>query len=93
MSNMLHEGKSLAHSSLISSAVSTKEGVTPAGTFKETGPLTKFTFHPRLRAALASAYPILPEEGLDKKRTGSIHSLVGPAVTKQRNALAFISFK
>jgi hypothetical protein len=49
----------------------------------KTGPETRFTLKFRLYASLAKAYPILPEDGLDMNRTGSIHSLVGPADIKQ----------
>ena len=39
----------------------------------------------------AKAYPIFPEDGLLMNRTGSRYSLVGPAVTRQRIGLAFMT--
>ena len=48
--------------------------------FNETGPLTKLTDAPSSIAASARAYPIFPELLLDINLTGSICSLVGPAV-------------
>jgi hypothetical protein len=35
----------------------------------------------------------LPVDGFERKRTGSNHSLVGPAVTRQRIELAFVTLK
>ena len=46
------------------------------------GPATSVTFAPLLAKASAIAYPIFPEERLDTNLTGSITSIVGPAVTK-----------
>src|SRR5688572_22873634 len=45
------------------------------------GPEMSVTWCPRASAASAIAYPIFPEERLLMKRTGSIASRVGPAVT------------
>src|SRR5688572_2353466 len=45
------------------------------------GPEMRVTSCPRANAACAIAYPILPDERLLMKRTGSIASRVGPAVT------------
>src|SRR4030042_2643679 len=45
------------------------------------GPLIRVTSAPLLNAALAKAYPIFPDDLFDKNLTGSIYSLVGPAVT------------
>ena len=57
---------------------------TPSGGRSVTGPEMSVTSAPRSRAASAMAKPILPEERLLKKRTGSIISRVGPAVTSTR---------
>ena len=65
----------------MSSALSTGTTSTKSGGSKETGPDTSVTCAPRCIATLASAYPILPVERLEIKRTGSIASTVGPAVT------------
>ena len=43
------------------------------------------TSAPAIQAASASAYPILPLEGLERKRTASKCSTVGPAVTSRRS--------
>ena len=54
---------------------------TPGGAARLTGPLTSTTLAPASRAASATAYPIFPELRLVMKRTGSMRSRVGPAVT------------
>src|SRR3981081_1993706 len=54
---------------------------TPSGAAMLAGPEINFTSCPAAPAASAIAYPILPEERLLRKRTGSIGSRVGPAVT------------
>ena len=46
------------------------------------GPATKVTFAPAFAAASAIENPILPDEWLPIKRTGSIASKVGPAVIR-----------
>ena len=61
----------------------------PSGSWRLTGPETRSTDHPCLRAASAKAKPILPVDGLLINRTGSINSWVGPAVIKQRSELVF----
>src|SRR5437762_14133775 len=53
----------------------------PSGGATLAGPEISFTLCPAARAASAIAYPIFPEERLLIKRTGSIASRVGPAVT------------
>mgnify|MGYP002062386975 CR=1 FL=1 len=65
-------------------AVSTSTLVTPAGVARVTGPATRVTCAPCAASALATAKPILPELRLAMKRTGSIGSRVGPAVTSAR---------
>jgi hypothetical protein len=49
---------------------------------KDVGPATRVTRAPRRAAAAASANPIVPVEPLERKRTGSMASRVGPAVTR-----------
>src|SRR5437588_11641249 len=53
----------------------------PTGRTILTGPEINLTWCPAASAASAIAYPIFPEERLLRKRTGSIASRVGPAVT------------
>src|SRR5205809_4951582 len=53
----------------------------PAGRAILAGPEISLTSCPATSAASAIAYPILPDERLLMKRTGSIASRVGPAVT------------
>src|SRR5436190_20973688 len=53
----------------------------PGGRAMLAGPEIRVTSCPATRAASATAYPIFPEERLLIKRTGSIASRVGPAVT------------
>src|ERR1700730_12524161 len=53
----------------------------PSGGATLAGPEISFTLCPAAIAASAIAYPIFPEERLLMKRTGSIASRVGPAVT------------
>ena len=48
------------------------------------GPTTSVTAAPRSNASAATANPILPVERFPTKRTGSIGSHVGPAVTTMR---------
>ena len=62
-------------------AVPTVTSVTPAGGGSVVGPVISVTSAPRRRATRATAYPMRPLERFDRKRTGSIGSLVGPAVT------------
>jgi hypothetical protein len=50
----------------ISCAVLTRVSATPAGTITDVGPDTSVTSAPRRRAASAMAYPILPEERLER---------------------------
>ncbi len=47
----------------------------------DTGPAISVTRAPRTAARSATRKPIVPEERLLRYRTGSIASLVGPAVT------------
>ena len=70
--------------SYMSAAETTGTTATPSGGASETGPETRVTAAPRLRAAAASSYPIRPVEWLVTNRTGSIASRVGPAVTSRR---------
>ena len=72
----------------ISSAVETFIRSTPTGLATSVGPLITVTSAPSAEAASASENPILPVDGLEIKRTGSIHSLVGPAETS-----IFLPFK
>src|SRR3989339_520990 len=66
----------------ISRAETALRSLTPLGAARLTGPLTRITLCPRLPASPARRYPINPDEALDKYLTGSIYSLVGPAVIK-----------
>ena len=59
-------GATLATASCISSAVRTGTGVTSQGGPRCTGPLTNVTVAPRARAAAASAYPMRPDDRLDR---------------------------
>jgi hypothetical protein len=68
----------------MSAALSTSMRVTPAGVGRLTGPATSTTLAPASRAACATAKPILPELRLLMKRTGSMRSRVGPALTSTR---------
>ena len=54
----------------------------PSGVGRLTGPATSLTFAPKSLRALARAKPIFPLEWLPIKRTGSMFSYVGPAVTR-----------
>ena len=54
----------------------------------DVGPETNVTFAPRRPASSAIAYPIFPDEGFERKRTGSKNSRVGPAVTRTRRSLS-----
>lgn len=56
-----------------------------SGGVKGEGPLMSVTLWPRLTASEAIWYPKKPVEGFEIKRTGSINSLVGPAVISMRN--------
>src|SRR5688572_1823561 len=66
----------------MSSALSTRTVFTPGGSGRATGPVTRVTSCPARAAATAHAKPILPLEGLERKRTSSMYSRVGPAVTR-----------
>ena len=66
---------------------STGQVVTPDGTGTVVLPFTNRTSAPRALAASARAKPILPEESLLMKRTGSRRSRVAPAVTITRRPL------
>src|SRR6202051_4434870 len=61
----------------------------PAGGATLAGPEISFTLCPAAIAASAIAYPIFPEERLLIKRTGSIDSRVGPAVTTNLTRLNY----
>ena len=65
----------------MSRAETTSTRVTPLGVLSATGPAMSVTSWPARRAARATAKPIRPVEGLERKRTGSRYSRVGPAVT------------
>ncbi len=65
----------------ISAADSIEIKSSEVGSDKAPGPLIRVTFAPASCAAVAIAYPIFPELRLPIKRTGSIASKVGPAVT------------
>ncbi len=68
----------------ISSAVSTRTMPTPSGGATVLGTEDHRTSAPRDAASAATATPILPVERFPMKRTGSIGSWVGPAVTTIR---------
>ncbi len=55
---------------------------TPSGISREVGPEIKRTECPRFAAAAARAYPIFPEDRFVRYRTGSMDSIVGPAVMR-----------
>ncbi len=57
---------------------------TPTGVLSATGPATRVTSAPAAAKARARAKPIVPVERLDKNRTGSIASRVGPALSVTR---------
>ena len=57
----------------------------PDGGATVIAPLITRTRAPRLRAASASAKPILPDERFEMKRTGSIGSRVAPVVIRMRS--------
>ena len=67
--------------------------MTPKGAASAVGPLTSVTCAPASRAALATAYPIFPELAFVIIRTGSIGSLVGPAVTRTRFPASTLGWK
>src|SRR5580692_1683424 len=73
-------GRSFRTTCRISSADSTRVSSAAPGGVNAVGPLTSNTRAPRRSAASANAYPILPLDRLDRYRTGSIFSRVGPAV-------------
>ena len=77
-------GRAASQAASISRAVSTSMRRTPLGADKAVGPLTKVTSAPKAARAEAIAYPCLPEERLVSRRTGSMGSAVGPAVTRAR---------
>ena len=68
----------------MSAALSTSMRFTPGGVAMLTGPQTMVTSAPASRAAAATAKPIFPELRLLMKRTGSMRSRVGPAVSSTR---------
>ena len=68
----------------MSAALSTSMRFTPGGVAMLTGPQTMVTSAPASRAAAATAKPIFPELRLLMKRTGSMRSRVGPAVSNTR---------
>ena len=68
----------------MSAALSTSMRFTPGGVAMDTGPHTTVTSAPASRAAAATAKPIFPELRLLMKRTGSMRSRVGPAVSNTR---------
>ena len=74
-------GRSAITASRISAAVTTRATRAPNGGARSTGPLTIATSAPRRAAAWAIAYPIFPDDPLERYRTGSIGSRVGPAAT------------
>ena len=57
------------------------------------GPDINVVSKPSFDKDLASSYPCLPLDLFVIKRTGSIYSLVGPAVTKALNFLLFFFIK
>ena len=65
----------------MAAAVSARITATASGSGTLTVAATRVTRAPRSRAASATAMPILPDERLPMKRTGSIGSAVPPAVT------------
>ena len=69
----------------MSRAVVTRTVRAPAGGSRWVGPSTRSTSAPRARASRASSMPWVPVAALDRKRTGSIGSRVGPAVIKTRS--------
>ena len=81
-------GSSRCTAAYICSQLSTSTRRTPAGVGSDTGPLTSTTSAPASRIACASAKPILPELRLLTKRTGSMHSRVGPAVSSTRRPVS-----
>ncbi len=66
----------------ISRAETTSIRRTPCGVLSATGPATSVTSCPAARAARATAKPMRPVDGFERKRTGSMNSRVGPAVTR-----------
>ncbi len=72
--------------SRISRAVPTRTSRACSGGRCSVGPVTRVTRAPRRTAARAMANPIFPEEWLETKRTGSMGSTVGPAVTRIRSS-------
>ena len=68
---------------LICSAVTTlMTRISLLGGGRDVIPVIRTTSAPLLLAILAMAYPIFPEERLVMHRTGSMDSMVGPAVTR-----------
>src|SRR6202021_3922402 len=65
----------------ISAAVTTGTISTPVGQVSAVGALIRITLAPRAFAAVAIAYPIRPLDRFPINLTGSIASLVPPAVT------------
>src|SRR5437016_3821450 len=66
----------------MSPALTTRTVRTPAGSGRDAGPVTSVTSWPARAAAFAHAKPIFPLEALDRNRTASRYSRVGPAVTR-----------
>ena len=85
MKTAVASSNSASTASRISSAVTTRTVRTPAGGASAVGPLTSATWAPRRAAARARAYPIFPDDRLERKRTGSNGSRLGPAVTTTRS--------
>ena len=82
-------GSRLRTASSMSHAETTSTRSTPGGVGRLTGPATSTASCPARAAARATAKPILPVDGLERNRTGSANSRVGPAVTRNlisRNA-------
>ena len=55
---------------------------TPSGISREVGPEIKRTECPRFADAAARAYPIFPDDRFVRYLTGSMGSIVGPAVIR-----------
>ena len=75
---------SLTEASYISCAERTSIRRTPVGVGSDVRPLMSTTSAPRRASASAMAYPILPVEWFEMNRTGSMASMVAPAVTLRR---------
>lgn len=75
---------SLTEASYISCAERTSIRRTPVGVGSDVRPLMSTTSAPCRASASAMAYPILPVEWFEMNRTGSMASMVAPAVTISR---------